>query len=292
MICAVFPSRAQVPGADAEARSAPEPPPDLRAALEQREATVTRVELDPPKVYLHADGADGPLFAWYSTNPTVGEAIAHEAAAREAVGTNGVLRAPPLLARGSSWRLERRLTGRPLGGSSSIETVVAAAQELAELDLPESTAGSDYHARGVVMRQRLRLATSPLPLHDFLRARRLLRRSRLPRVTSHGDFHLGHLFLEQDALWVIDWALAGLRPQGYDLMLLWADLESNDDREFLFEATLRMLGTRARRDLLELRYAMLVHLLASLFADISPAGRDPARGRRLLRLLEEVRPQQ
>ena len=264
-------------------------PAGLAAELDARNATVLRVEHDPPKAYVHADSPDGPLFAWYSSLGTAGEAIAHEAAAREAVGTTGVLRAPPFLAHGDSWRLEARLSRPPLSGAAAIETVVQAAAELAELELPQAREDSGYGTRRAAGRRRLRLAASPLPLADLVRARRLVRSSSLPSATSHGDFHRDHLFLGDHCVWVIDWELAGRRPAGYDLMLLWADLESDEDRELLFDATLRLLGERARRGLLELRYVQLVRLLASLFADISPEGRDPERGRRLLRLLPAVR---
>lgn len=264
-------------------------PPGLAAELESRNATVIRIERDPPKGYVHADSPDGPLFAWLSRLGSAGEAINHEAAVRDVVGQAGVLRAPPILARGESWRLEPGLRAEPVSGAAAIETVVRAAARLAELELPRASAGSGYGTRAAALRRRLRLAASPLPLADVVRARRLLRTSALPRATSHGDFHRGHIFLDGEAAWVIDWELAGPRPAGYDLMLLWADLESDDDRELLFDSTVRLLGEPARQGLLELRYALLVHLLASLFADVSPEGRDPERGRRLMQLLPEVR---
>ena len=264
-------------------------PAGLAAELDARKATILRVEHDPPKAYLHADSPDGPLFAWYSTLDSAGDAIDHEAEAREAVGTTGVLRAPPLLARGDSWRLEPRLRAEPLSGPAGIGAVVAAAAELAELSLPAGRDESGYGKRGAAARRRLRVAASPLPLADVVRARRLVRSSPLPLVTSHGDFHRDHVILAGGAVWVIDWELAGRRPAGYDLMLLWADLEDDEDRELLFEGAVGLLGEPARQGLLELRYAQLVHLLSSLFADVSPEGRDPERGRRILQLLPELR---
>jgi hypothetical protein len=136
-----------------------------------------------------------------------------------------------------------------------------------------------------VLARRLRLLRAPLPTSDVVAARRLLERTPLPAVTSHGSYQRLHVFLADGAAWVIDWEQVGKRPLGYDLMTYWANLDDDDLRPPLFAAAVEALGRRHERDLLRLRYALLVRMIASKFADDD----DAAGGTRLLDLLPAAR---
>jgi hypothetical protein len=138
------------------------------------------------------------------------------------------------------------------------------------------------------VRRRLRTLRTPVG-RDLLAARRLLRASTLPRVTSHGDFHRLNVLMEGGRPWIVDWELLGRRPHGFDLMRLWTSLEDPEDRERLFEAAVDLVGERRRGELLELRYVLLVRAIADKLVPSADFNADPAGGRLLLDLLPEVR---
>jgi hypothetical protein len=268
----------------------PDCPHDLQDELASRDAAVVRVELDPPKTYVWlAAPAGEALFAWYSSATAHAPLIAYEAAARTAVGTDGPLRAPPLLAVGRLWRLERSLNPEPLCGQPVIDRVVEAAEALTGMELPEPPASLGVESRLAAFRRRLRMLRSPLPTADAVRARRVLAESPLPRVTSHGEFSTKHVLIEGGNPWIVDWELTAKRPLGYDLMTLWADLERADDRELLFEASIAALGEARRAELRRLGYALMVRLITSALAEPLALNRDPERARALLARLPATR---
>lgn len=265
-------------------------PAGLMEALSERQATVTRVELDPPKTYLWAAVPGGDeLFAWYSVSPAQAPLVAYEAEVRSAVGQEGALRAPPLMAFGSLWRLERALRSEAPHGPEIIGRVVEAAQELAGRELPAPPGGVGREPRLASARRRLRIARSPLPSADTIRARRFVRGSSLPLVTSHGEFSRNHVLIEDGVPWIVDWELAAKRPAGFDLMTLWADLDDADDRGLLFEESVRALGAGSRSELRRLGFAVLVRLIGSAVAEPLPQNRNPTRAAALLERLPAAR---
>lgn len=269
-------------------------PSDLRASLVARDASVTRVARHAykqlgHKVYLWATSPTGALFAWYSTRPAHAAVVEFEARVREAVGSSPPLCSPPLLERGELWRLERAITPEPLKGPRVVEALVASAEALADFRLPCEPPAVAGEARIVGLRRRLHTLVTPLPAVDFLRSRGVMETSRLPRTTSHGTFDFHHVLFENGIPWVIDWDQAGSRPAGFDLMMMWAALEDEDDREQLFEGAVRSIGAHHRSELLRLRYAVLTKVIATTLADPDLHSRDPARGRTLLPLLEVAR---
>ena len=261
---------------------------DLLDAFAARDAEVVRVELDPPKTYLWARSATEELFAWQSAEPGSEAIVDYEVAVRAAVGTEGSLRAPPILARGRNWRLEPAVGEAPLGERDVVEAVAAAATRLAELELPAAPRGLGRERMNSKLLRRVRLLRAPLPLSDLVRARALLAASPLPTTTSHGDFHRRHILFSGGVLWVVDWEFAGRRPAGYDLMTLWADLEDEGDRHLLFELCVEMVGAECRRELLKLRYALLVRIIGDMLVADDDA-HDPTAVPGLLALLPGVR---
>lgn len=258
-------------------------------AVAARAATVVEVDLDPPKTYLWLASPDGGLFAWYSTEPAHEQIVAYEAEARAAVGVEGPLRAPPLLAYGPLWRLERALHSEPVTGPETIARVVEAALELSRRTLPPPPAGVGRERRLAAYARRLRVVRSPLPSADLVRAKRVVDESALPVVTSHGEFTRRHLLVEDGVPWLVDWENAGQRPLGFDLMALWADLEDAGDRELLFEQSVEALGAQAADGLRKLGYALLVRLIGSCVAEPLPMNRDPQRAQVLLERLPAAR---
>src|SRR2546421_9083605 len=83
----------------------PSCPDGLVAALIDRDAVISSVEHDPPKVYVRSRAAGRELFAWYTTDGSQAAVCAYEAAVRQLVGEQERLAAPPLLAVGEAWRL-------------------------------------------------------------------------------------------------------------------------------------------------------------------------------------------
>jgi len=238
--------------------------------------------------YLFADSPEGQLFGRWSDDPEDEATLAHEAAAREIVGTDGPLRAPPVLERAAGWLLEEAVDPEPCEGPEPIDAVAAAAERIPQLDLPPAPART---GRGGSVRTRARLLRSPLPLRDLRSARRTLADPGLPPVTSHGDFHRGNVLVQDGAAWVVDWELSGERPAGYDLMQFWATLERAEDRERLFEAAAAAVGATRRPALLRLRHALVVRTIAGKFAAPMAFDRDRAGAQDLLEALPEVRAQ-
>jgi hypothetical protein len=263
-------------------------PEGLRAELARRGATVRAVDPDPPTLYVHLDAPDGPLFAWYTEDGSRGAVLAQEAAVREAIGRRGALATPPIMARGANWRLEPAVDSEPIRGRA-LDVVLEAAAVIPDLTLPPAADEVGRERRLPRLRRRLRVLRSAIPRTDALRARRILARSELPRALSHGDFHPGHVLPSGDVAWVVDWELAGPRPAGYDLMTLWAHLDDDDDRERVLEGAVRMVGSRHSAELLRLRYAVAVLVMATNVSEPALRNRDPERVRALLRRLPELR---
>jgi len=267
----------------------PDAPSDLRRSLATRNAWVTQVVRHPPKAYVWATAPTGSLFAWYSSRAAHAAVVDFEARVRESVGANPPLRSPPLLDRGKLWRLEQAIAPEPLQGAKVVEAILAAADELARLRLPcpPPLVAGEPLIRG--LRRRVHTLATRLPTIDFLRARRVIETSPLPRTLSHGTFDPSHVLIEDGVPWVVDWDQSGERPAGFDLMTMWAVLEAGEDRELLFEGAVRAIGSRYRRDLLRLRYAVLTRVIATMLADPDVHSRDPDRGRTLLPLLASAR---
>ncbi len=237
--------------------------------------------------YLFADSAGGRLFGRWSDNPGDEPTFAHEAEVREIVGTEGPLRAPPVLDRAPRWLLEQAVDPEPSAGPECVDAVIAAAERIAELDLPPApirTMGGRAS-----LRTRGRILRSPLPLRDLRSARRTVADPGLPSVTSHGDFHRGNVLVRDGVAWVVDWELSGERPAGYDLMQFWATLERAEDRDRLFQAALSSVGPDLRPELLRLRHALVVRTIAGKFAAPMAVDRDRAGAHDLLELLPAVR---
>ena len=262
-------------------------PAGLRAALSARDAQLGELWREGARAYGRADSSEGALFLRWSAHAADRAVLAHEASTRDAVGAEGPLRSPPVLARGEGWLLERAVTDGPLAGVAAIGAVVAAADELAGLALPPLT-GRRARDPVAVARRRLRSLRTPVG-RDLLAARRLLARSPLPEVTSHGDFHRGNLLLDAGRPWVVDWELLARRPACFDLMQLWATLDDATDRERLLEAAVALVGEGRRRHVLELRYVLLVRTIVAKLAPTAAFHADPEGGQALVALLPEVR---
>jgi len=237
--------------------------------------------------YVFADSPGGRLFGRWSDNPVDEGALEHEAAVRAIVGTEGVLRAPRVLDRAGLWLLEEAIDPEPCEGPECVDTVAAAAERIAQLDLPPAPLRMGRR-RGSI-RRRARILRSPLPLRDLRVSQRTLADPGLPSVTSHGDFHRGNVLLKDNTAWVVDWELSGNRPAGYDLMQFWATLERPEDRERLFEATVAAVGEARRSELLRLRHALVVRTIAAKLSAPMAFDRDQAGAQELLALLPAVR---
>ena len=235
--------------------------------------------------YLFADSAEGRLFGRWSDDPADQPTLAHEAAVRGVVGTDGPLRAPAVLESSAAWLLEEAIDSEPCRGPERVDAVASAAEQIAQLDLPPAP----RRDRAVSMRTRMRIVRSPLPLRDFRASRRTLADPGLPQVTSHGDFHRGNVLVRDGVAWVVDWELSGERPAGYDLMQFWATLEGADDREYLFELAVSSIGSDRRRELLRLRHALVVRTIVGKVAAPMAFDRDPSGARDLLALLPGLR---
>jgi hypothetical protein len=232
---------------------------------------------------------DELLFARFSGDSGDEPVLAYEAEVRAVLAGPGPLRAPPVLARGRSWLLERGVAAEPLRGREAIEVVVRAAAELAGARLPERPWPARRERRTTALARRARLAASPLPLRDLAHGRRILASSPLPPVTSHGDFHTGNILFSEGVPWIVDWELADRRPAGFDLMTLWPTLDDAGDRERLWRAALDLVGEANSRELARLRYALCVRVIAGKLAPRHGFNSDPQGARRLLELLPELR---
>jgi len=269
-------------------------PDDLARALDQRGATVDEHWEEGQRTYMRVHAGDGAkLFARFSAAPRDRATIAIEARVREAVGAEGALRAPAVAAWGELWMIERAVEHEPLRGATAIDLVLAAAERLASLELPhvpEAEGADGGESRRQVALRRLRMARSPLPARDVVRARGVVANSRLPRVTTHGDFHEHNVLIERDAAWVIDWELADSGPAGFDLMQMWASLQSEADRERLYAGALEIVGRRHADDLAAMRYALTVRTIAGLVSSRHAFNRDRDEAHALLELLPDLRP--
>jgi hypothetical protein len=264
-------------------------PPALVAELQARDANVVELERGrfqhPRRTYFACSGAGGRLHGHYSTNPADVPLFAYELEVRTLVGTRGPLRAPPALASGPGWLLAQTVESESLPPPAAVERVVEAAMRIRDLQLPSSPWPNRPGGIVALAGRRARLLRSPLPMRDLAAARRVLADSSLPEVTSHGSFQRLHVFLSGGAAWVIDWEQAGRKPLGYDLMTYWSNLEDDETRALVLEASLAAVGPNHGRDLLRLRYSLLVRMIAAKFADDA----QPEGGRRLLELLPAVR---
>ena len=258
-------------------------PPGLREALAARGGKLERAWRERARAYLVLDSPDGPLFARYSTAPGDLDALRHEADVRALVGEAGPLRSPKVHAQGRGWLLERRI----LVGAEPVEVVVNAAAELASLSIPRLEAARESGSRLDRLARRLRLLSRPRLAREVLRARRLLARSALREVTTHGDFHPGNVLLADGAAWVVDWELAGRGPAGLDLMRYWATIVTTGERDRLYEATVGLVGDE--RALAELRYAVTVVTAADKLSHPDALNRDPEGATALLELLPGLR---
>ena len=264
----------------------PDDAPDgLRDALDG--AKVTRFWREGTRAYGYAGGG---RFVRWSGEPGDAAVLAHEAVVRDAIGPDGVLRAPPVLARGPGWLLERAVAAGPVAGERAIDAAVAAAGALAALELPELDGAPERSGgRLATARRNVRLVRGPIA-RDLLAARRLLARTPLPLVTSHGDFHAGNLLMDGDRPWVVDWELVGRRPAAFDLMQLWPTLGDPADREHLLEAAVALVGEPMRDHVLALRYVLVVRTIASKLVPAHDFNADTAGARELLAQLPALRP--
>lgn len=265
-------------------------PDGLTRALDDRSAVVTATWREGKRTYLTAESFEGPLFARHSTDPSDVPVLKHEAAVRRMVGSDGALRTPPVLGAGDGWMLEVRKRAGLFEGPECVDAAVAAAADIPRHALPVAY---EPAVRGSSMfltaRRRSRVALSALPVRDLARARDIIERCELPRVTSHGDFHVKNVLISDGAAWVVDWELTAIRPAGFDLMQLWATLPAAADRQRLWDATLDLIGTEHRRELAELRYALVVRTAANKLGAPERFNRDRQGARRLLALLASVR---
>jgi hypothetical protein len=266
-------------------------PRGLIDALAARGASVVSSWREPPRVYMRGTTREGSLFARYTTDVEDQPTMAHEAAAREVVGTERALRAPAVLARGRSWLLETGIRAEPAEGATAVDAIASAAAILPGLRLPEAPEGRRRGGPVAAIRRAALLGRSALESRDLLASRRILARPGLESVTIHGDFHVGNILLSRGVAWVVDWELCGRGPAGLDLMQCWATLDRAEDRERLFEAALRQVGERRRPELLRLRYAVLVRTIAAKVAAPAEFDRDPEGAAKLVRVLPGIREQ-
>ena len=239
----------------------------------------------PLRTYFAFATPAGRVHGHYSTKPDDEPLFAHEVAVRNVVGTDGPLRAPPILASGPNWILTGTIEPEQLESERATEQILAAALRIADLDLPPSPWPDRPGGRRGVVSRRLRLLHTPLPARDVVSARRIVAECTLPLVTSHGGYHRDHVFLADGAAWVIDWEQSGKRPLGFDLMHYWSNLEDAELRELLFAAAVDAVGPQHEHELKRLRYALLVRMIASKFVDDA----EPEAALRLLAILPEIR---
>jgi hypothetical protein len=251
----------------------------LRAALAELGAEVEESWREGQRVYLRA----GAVFARYSLAGLDVPVLEHEARVRALVGETGALRSPAVLAQGTGWLVERNV----VPGEAPVEAVVAAAAELATLELPAPAVTPRRRLSLAPLRRRLRWLGRPRLAAELAHARRLLAASRLPEVTTHGDFHPGNVLRADGRAWVVDWELVGRGPAGYDLMRYWAATRDGGERERLYAGALELAGDEA--ELARLRYALAVLTAADKLSHPQALNRDREGAAELLRLLPELR---
>jgi hypothetical protein len=236
-----------------------------------------------------AQSPGGPLFARHLLDPADRAVLDHEARVRTIVGQDGPLRAPPILARGPSWSVEAGIEREPWEGSDAMDLLVEAGRRVMGLRLPTGPVRRRGERRLHALARRARSIRSPLPLADMARARAIVRSSRLPRRTGHGDFQPNNVLLSDGAVWVLDWELCGPLPAGTDLLRMSLHLSRREDREHVFRATVDVVGEAHRADLARLQYALAVQVISSKLGLATGIDRDPAAAARLLSLLPELR---
>lgn len=260
------------------------------ATLSALGAVISSLWREGRRAYVKAESAKGPLFSRYSTDDADVPVLEHEADVRRIIGDDGPLRTPPVIDAGPGWLIEVQKDTQAVTGNDAIDSVLSAAADLPERDLPAFEHRPARTAAAVTKaRRRVRVALSPLSLRDVARARTIIAESPLPRVTSHGDLHAGNVLVSDGHTWFVDWELSGSRSAGYDLMQLWPTLPAAEDRERLWQGAVEIVGRKHRRALAELRYALAVRTIANKLS--SPAGfeRDLDGARRILALLPELR---
>lgn len=258
-------------------------PPELEAALARHGTAPARHWREGDRAYVRA----GAAFARWTTTSEGAWALAHEVAVRAAVGSWGALKAPPVLASGAGWLVDRAVEPRPLRGAEAIDAVLAAVAELLARPVagwppgPGAPAGG---GRGGGLAAQVRaVARSPVGARRAVAARAgLLRRGGLEPRPAHGDLQPGNLLWADDGLWVIDWELARVAPAGTDLITLWAVLDDEGDRERLWRGTVALLGPEHERTLRRRRRAAAVRLAEGLLAAEDPIDRDPELAAALL----------
>jgi hypothetical protein len=253
-------------------------PAGLQRALAERGAEVEGAWREGARVYLRA----GAVFARYSGAESDVAVLEHEACVRAIVGERGPLRAPRVLAQGRGWLVEHQV----LPSDEPVETVVAAARELAGLQLPPLPPTPGRRFSPAALQRRLRLVARPRFAAELARARRLLASSRLPQVTAHGDFHPGNVLRGDGAAWVIDWELVGRAPLGSDLMRYRATLTDRDERARVDAGALELTGDAP--ELARLRYAVTVLTAADKLSHPEQLNRDEAGAAALLAELPEL----
>jgi hypothetical protein len=176
----------------------PDCPEQLLDALRARGADIEGFRPHPPRVRVWASSPNEKLFAWYSTDPADQAVVENEVAVRAAIGTDGPLRAPPVLAYGPLWRLEpalepqresgpgRRALPHPLAGEG-IDDVVAAIRVLQRSELGQPPPQLARRREALESRRESRPGLRALPplagewIDSVVAAIRVLQGSELPQ---------------------------------------------------------------------------------------------------------------
>lgn len=258
----------------------------------------------PAREALHAHGAAegagwsegarrflraGALFLTVSADPDDAPRLAHEVAARRAVGHAGVLRAPQPVASGEGWHLCRAVDAVPLAEVPP-DVVARAVAAVGRLVLPERPPQADPPPSPPWRRaaQQAALLRSPLPLADVVAARRWRESAPGPEVTVHGDLHTGNVLASAEALHVLDWELADRGPAGLDLGRLVARLPVAHG-DLVLEAAAGLPGSPPLAVLRGHRYAETVRTAADLWLAPRGQGRDRPAARALAARLPGLR---
>ena len=266
-------------------------PAGLVAALERRAAQLVLHWDEGLRAFARASSADGDLFARYSGDPADVIRMQHEGTVRALIGDRGALRSPPVLESGPGWMLERAVRAEPWSGRAAFDAAARAAAEIPPLDLPSvpGPAGRPSPVQRVL--RIAHAAIGPISIKDLRTARRELRKSDLPRVTCHRDFHPKNVLIDaQGSAWVINWERAASGPLGLDLMQCWANVADPQDRELVFEHAVELVGANRRASLERLRFAVVVAEVSGWHAERNPFDRDDAALARMLEVLPELRP--
>jgi phosphotransferase family enzyme len=268
-------------------------PAELVAELEHRNATIELSWRENDRAFARTTAREGGLFARYSDDLADAPRLEHETKVRSAVGSDGALRTPPVIAQGSGWRIERAIdAAEPWQGPDAVDAAAAAAAEIPALDVPRKP--SSEHPRALWFHEVGRIARAvigPISISDLRSARRELADTDLPTVICHRDFHPKNLLLDETGVWVIDWERVDPGPLGLDLLRLWCSLADPADRERVFEHAVDQVGASRRASLERLRYAVAVAEASGLHLERNPFDRDDATLARLLELIPSLRPE-